>query len=235
MNPVWKAPMRSNAEPWPPSSYTLVPRGSRTVTNAIIAVRTSSSVNDTVGASPRQHVRRPRPGEAVGLLLGVHGGLVAVEVAGAALDGVAELVGEHDGDHRRPVGVGELGEHPLGAVVVGHEVALVAVEGAVVGHLLVGGGRLGSATRRDLARALRVGGVDAARERPEGIAEQCGVLGRPPRLDVGERSRQVRVVVPRRLGVADVDDGSDRRPRRRSPGSASPPARWWPARWRRAR
>ena len=53
MNPVWKAPMRSNAEPWPPSSYTLVPRGSRTVTNAIIAVRTSSSVNDTVGASPR--------------------------------------------------------------------------------------------------------------------------------------------------------------------------------------
>ena len=42
------------------------------------------------------------------------------------------------------------------------------------------------------------------------------------------------VVVARRLGVADVDDGRRSPAPARSPGWASPPARWWRAPWRRA-
>ena len=88
-------------------------------------------------ARARGDMRGPRPGEAVGLLLLQHAGLLPL--AGACLDGVPELVCEHDGHGLLAEQVDEIGQ-ALG-VVVGHEVAVDAVERGALEHVLVGRSR----------------------------------------------------------------------------------------------
>ena len=230
--------MRSNAAPCPPGSRTLVPIGSATATRAIRPVRMSSSPNVRPGSLALPDPSRPGPGEAVGLLLGVDRRHVAIEVAGAELHGVAELVGQHDGDDRRAEPLGELVDDPELAVVVRHEVAVGAVERPVVADLLVA--RVArEAAAGDRRGAFRVGGEDPAGQRYAMARRRAVGTPGPPCLDVGERGGEVGVVEPRRLGVTGIDDIADRLDRRRPAWSTSSPgpqlwselaARWWSGR-----
>ncbi len=162
-NPTWKAPTRSKAEPWPPALNWSMPTGSRT---RIMAMRPGAHV----GVRER-HARclaahgpgDPRAGEAVGLLLGRDRRQARVRGRRlASLHDVAVLVGQHDAEDRWPELGGEVGEDAVRPVVVDQEVALLAVEGAVLVDLLVRR-RAGRATARDRVVALGIGGVDTAR------------------------------------------------------------------------
>ena len=153
MNPSWNAPMRSNAGPCPPRfEHAGADRvgdgdeGDQSGADVLVAERQTSSL--TIPDSPG-----PRPGEAVGLLFRVDRRHDRVEVAGAELHGVAELVGHHDGDDRRAEPLGEVVDDAELAVVVGHEVAIRAVERPVVADLLVA--RRGEPTAGD--RSVRSG------------------------------------------------------------------------------
>ena len=106
----------------------------------------------------------PGPGEAVGLLLGIDRRHVAIEVAGAELHGVAEFVGQDDGDDRRAEPLGEFEDDPELAVVVRHVVAVWAVERSEVADLLIA--RVArEAAAGDRRGAFRVGGEDPAGQR----------------------------------------------------------------------
>ena len=52
LKPTWKAPTRSNAEPWPPATNWSTPTGSLTRVIAIRPLRTSASLNDRMPDSP---------------------------------------------------------------------------------------------------------------------------------------------------------------------------------------
>ena len=146
---------------------------------------------------------RPGAGEAVGLLFGEDRRERTVEVAGAELDGVAELVGQHRADGSCAVVPCELRQESVVAVVVHEEVADAAVEGDVLTHFLVRRGR-GPATG-DVVGAARVGRVHAALERREVLAVDRRVLFAPPHPQVGHHAQEEVVVGLRRLVGAEVD------------------------------
>ena len=172
-DPIEPGAVRVRSSIWPPSCT-----GSRTW---IIGDQPAADV--VVGevdhvALAAGDVRRPGAGEAVGLLLLEDRRLV--ELAGAGLDGVAELVGQHDADGGLAELVDELGQQ-LG-VVVDDEVAVAAVERVA---LDVGVRRLRRCRSRGSARSLRIGGVDA---RPTaagiGCRRRAGYCSLPERFDV---------------------------------------------------
>ena len=148
--------------------------GSRTWIIAIRPPLMSLSVNLMTSLSPRDDVRRPRPGEAVGLLFFEDGRLL--ELVGAELHGMPELVGQHDRDSGLPELIDELRQQV--GVVVDHEVAVDAVEGVVLDVEVRG---LGRAAARDRLGPLGVGGVDPAGERREVAAVQARKLLLPER------------------------------------------------------
>ena len=122
----------------------------------------------------------------------------------AGLHDVPVLVREHDPEDRWPVLGSETAEHALRAVVVGEEVALVAVERAVLVDLLVGGLSCATASG-DRLGALGIGGVHATLEADEGLAEELRVLLPPPPFEVLERGPHEVVVGPRGFVVTEVD------------------------------
>ena len=128
------------------------------------------------------HPLGPSAGEAVGLLLEIHGRGTSVREAQLVLHGVAPLVGQH---HRHRIAAEllvQLGEQVL--VVEGDELALGAIE-RVTGQILVGGllagpacgGRIGAVVGEDLR------GGDLLKLLTEGIGHLAG----PEVLDVGDR------------------------------------------------
>ena len=139
-----------------------MPIGSRTVIMAMRPVRTSASVNVTPSASPFAARATHAPAKQSACCSVVIVGSATLEIAGAGLDGVAELVGQDDAEDRRPELLGQPVEHALLAVVVDHEVALLAVEGRVLTDLLVRR-LLAGAASRDRIGALGIGGVHASR------------------------------------------------------------------------
>ena len=147
----------------------------------------SSSVKLITSLSPRATCAAHAPAkQSACCSLRIVGSL---ELVGAGLHGVAELVGQHHGDRRLPEIVDELRQQ-LG-VVVDHEVAVDAVEGVAL-HVEVRG--LRCAASRDRFGSLRVRGVDAAGKGGELAAVERRELLRPERLDVAERGGEVAVV-----------------------------------------
>ena len=132
------------------------------------------------------HPGRPGPGEAVGLRLVLDARAVRRE-PDPALDGVTELVGQHDRRQRPAVVVRQLGEQ---RAVVRDRVAVGVVEGVVLGLLRLDGlpaaadpgGRIGAVV--DVAR---VDGEVAALQRRELLAVGLGELVVPERVDVDQR------------------------------------------------
>ncbi len=135
----------------------------------------------------------PGAGKAVGLLLGDDSGKIAVEAAETELDGVGVLVGDHGADRGGSVGPGEFDEEAVVAIVVHHEVALTAVEGNVLGNVVVGGARRPAAG--NVVGSARVGREDAAGQRLEPGAVDGQVLLGPPDLEVGDHRLEEAVVV----------------------------------------
>ena len=125
MKPSWNAPTRSKPVPCELSS--IVPteldgiadldHGDQPAADVVVG-----ELDDVALAAC--DVRRPRAGEAVGLLLFEDRRLP--ELVGPELHGMAELVRQHDGDRRLTELVDELRQQV--GVVVGHEVAVDAVE-----------------------------------------------------------------------------------------------------------
>ena len=96
--PTWKAPTRSKPDPCPPGSFGSMPdrilhpdHRDQPGTDVVVGERDARSV--ACGGTTR-----PGAGDAVGLLFGGHGRQVELERAGAGLDRMAVLVGEHDAD-----------------------------------------------------------------------------------------------------------------------------------------
>ena len=146
-------------------------------------------------------VCRPRSREAVGLLLLVDHRL-GRQHADPGLDRVTEFVREHDADGTVAEGLRQGGDQI--EVVVGHVVAVAAVERVALGDVLLVG--TPAAAVGDGGGALGIAGPDPAREVGERLAVDLRKCGPPIVLDVGERCLQEVVVGLRRLVVTEVDD-----------------------------
>ena len=134
----------------------------------------------------------PGAGEAVGLLLGGDRRQRTVERTEAQLDRVCVLVREHGADRGGAVLVGQLGQQPVVAVVVDHEVADAAVEGDVLLHVVVCGAR--GAAARDVVGASWVRRVDVTLQWGELLAVDRRIDLGPPEFEVGHHREQERVV-----------------------------------------
>jgi hypothetical protein len=142
------------------------------------------------------HVGGPGPCVAVGLQLEIDR---AAPDGSPFLDGVRELVGEHDADGERPVRLVELRDQ--GCLVPGDQVLRRAVEG-VAGDVVVADGC--RPTPGELrVRAVGLVTTDQGLER---APVDLGIRVAPVRLDVVDRAgdQGVEVIGRHRVGAADI-------------------------------